>query len=115
MIGQIPKSAKGLYQVEHGTAHRTANAAEQQLTIMELHRCMGHISVDVVKHLVVNVFVTGLQLVPSEDGDKTFCQSCVTAKLKHRPVPKECEGEHVSEYAGEVHSDLWGPAPIQSL
>lgn len=42
VIGQIPKSQRGLYCVVHDA--ESANSATETITVMELHRRMGHIS-----------------------------------------------------------------------
>ena len=47
VIGKIPKSANGRYRVTHHDGD-TAHAAQdvEELTIMELHRRMGHIALE---------------------------------------------------------------------
>ena len=76
---------------------------------------MGHIGANAAKQLVMKGFVTGIQLVPSGSDENPICDSCVAAKAKCHPVPKECEGTRSTKYSGEIHSDLWGPAPVESL
>jgi hypothetical protein len=29
-----------------------------------------------------------------------------------KPVAKAWEGEHTTDFVGEIHSDLWGLAPV---
>jgi len=36
----------------------------------------------------------------------------VYAKATRKPVAKEREGDRAKDFAAEVHSDLWGPAPV---
>ena len=43
-----------------------------------------------------------------------FCTSCVYAKATWKLVAKMREGERVDVFVREVHSDLWGPAPVES-
>ncbi|KAF8431510.1 hypothetical protein L210DRAFT_823270, partial [Boletus edulis BED1] len=102
----------GLYCVEHTAETGSANAAERRFTVMKLHCCMGHIGAEVVKQLVSKGFITGIQLVPSGSDENIICESCITAKAKRHP---EHEGSCSMEYGGEIHSDLWGPAPVKSL
>jgi hypothetical protein len=42
IIGRIPKSQRGLYHIVHDA--ESANSATETITVMELHRRMGHIS-----------------------------------------------------------------------
>jgi hypothetical protein len=109
-VGQIPKTAKGLYRVDHEP--ETANEAIEQLTLDQLHRRMGHISPDVARKLVAKGFVTGVSLNETESGNPFFCESCVYAKATRKPILKARQGERATEFGGEVHSDLWGPAPV---
>ncbi|OJA13049.1 hypothetical protein AZE42_11790, partial [Rhizopogon vesiculosus] len=37
------------------------------------------------------------------------------AKVTRKPIAKECEGERAKDFAGEVHTDLWGPTPVTTL
>ena len=81
---------------------------------MELHCHMGHISPGIAKKLVKNGLVTGVWIDDSSDG-VVFCESCVYAKATQKPVVKECEGERTIKFGREVHTDLWGPAPIATI
>ncbi|KIK84332.1 hypothetical protein PAXRUDRAFT_88052, partial [Paxillus rubicundulus Ve08.2h10] len=81
------------------------------ITVMELHRRMGHIAPSVTSHLAENGLVSGLKFDVSAD-EPTFCESCVYAKATRKPIAKERAGERAADFAGEVHSDLWGPAPV---
>jgi hypothetical protein len=50
-VGEVPKSGKGLYKVQHEKGEE-ANIAEETLTLDMLHRCLKHISPQAVKKLV---------------------------------------------------------------
>jgi hypothetical protein len=39
----------------------------------------------------------------------------VYVKATCKPVAKVRQGEHATEFAGQVYSDLWGPAPVVTL
>jgi hypothetical protein len=112
-IGQVPKSGKGLYKVVHEDSD-SSFAATENLTVMELHHRMGHISPVIAKKLVDNGLVTGVRLDGSS-GNIVFCKSCVYAKATCKPVPKVHEGERATKFDGEIHSDLWGPAPVVTI
>ena len=85
---------------------------DEQLTLDQFHCGMGHISVGVARKLIVKGFVTGVCLEPTPSGGPHFCESCAYTKATRKPVPKIREGERVTKFGEEVHSDLWGPAPV---
>ena len=109
-VGEVPKNPHGLYCVDHEL--ESASAAEEVLTLDQLHHRLRHISPDVVKRLAQNGFITGLRLESTVTGKEFFCESCVYAKATRKPVVKAQKGERATEFGGEVHSDLWGPAPV---
>jgi hypothetical protein len=90
-------------------------AALETITLDQLHKRMGHISPKVARHMVMKGFATGVRL--ENDGPQDiFCESCIYAKATRKPVPKERqEGSRAKVFGEVVHSDLWGPAPVQSL
>jgi len=75
---------------------------------------MGHISPAVAKRLVTHGFVTGVTLNTSSD-EPVFCESCTFAKSRRQAIPKVRKGERATVFGGEVHSDVWGPAPVQTI
>ena len=87
---------------------------EEHLTLDKLHCRLGHISPDTVRKLVREKMVTGVRLEYTPFGRPFFCTSCIYAKATWKPVPKMREGERVDVFGGEVHSDIWGPAPVES-
>ena len=111
-IGEVPKSGRGLYKVQHEKDDE-AKMVEETLTLDLLHRCLGHISPKSAQKLINNGFITGLHLESSPNAD-FFCESCVYAKATRKSVPKTQEGKHAKEFSGEIHSDVWGPAPVES-
>ncbi|KZT68540.1 hypothetical protein DAEQUDRAFT_671082, partial [Daedalea quercina L-15889] len=113
-VGTIPKS-RGLYLVTHTENDGSANTATQveKVTIMDLHRRLGHIAPRAIRELVSNGRITGVTLVPSDEPE--VCEVCIRAKSTRQPVPKEREGERAEEFGEEIHSDLWGAARIATL
>jgi len=109
-LGEIPKSSRGLYK--NISEVNSANSATKTLTLYQFHRRMGHISVEMAQRLISNSLVTGIRLKTTSSGDPFFCKSCVYTKATRKPVLKVCEGEQAAEIGGEIHSDLWGPAPL---
>ena len=113
-IGQVSKNKRGLYKVEHELSIEEVNVVEEQLTLEQLHRRMGHISPIITKKLVENNFVMGVRLESTPSGDPFFCESCVYAKATRKVIPKVREGEQAKVFAGEVHSNLWGPVLVET-
>ena len=110
-MSSIPKLNCSLYKVCH--EGESANAAEDTITLEQLHCRMGHISPSITKRLVTQGFMTGVHLVSTSDTE-FFCKSCVYTKATRKSIPKTCKGEHAKKFGEEVHSDLWGPAPIET-
>ncbi len=89
VVGVVPKDDGGLYRVRH--EGDSAGAAEEVLTLDQLHRRMGHISPEVARRLVEKGFVTGIKLDKSS-GEPQFCESCIYAKATRKPVSKARRG-----------------------
>jgi len=112
-VGLIP-AQNSLYKIKHKAAVSDhALVANPALTIMELHRRMGHIAPEAAKRLITKSLVTGVSL--NSESKAKACDACTYAKMARQPVPKEREGEKSKEVSGEVHTDVWGPSPIKSL
>ena len=91
-----------------------AGVVEERLTLDSFHRRMGHISPETARKLVWDKMVTSVRLEYMPYGRPFFCTSCVYAKATQKPVAKMREGERAEVFGGEVHSDVWGPAPVES-
>jgi transposase InsO family protein len=83
------------------------------VTIEDLHKKLGHISPEVAKKMVEDNLVDGMRL----DKLSTIrsCDSCEYAKAHRKPIRKERESPRASELGEEIHSDVWGPSPIQTI
>jgi hypothetical protein len=106
LLGVIPVS-KGLYCVEHTESTHTAM---ETLTVNDLHCRMGHIRPDAVKLLVKKGIIKGIHL--DETQSICTCDSCEFAKTSCKTIKREYIAEHAMFFGNEVHSDLWGPAPV---
>jgi hypothetical protein len=53
-----------------------------------------------------------VRLELSADGTPFFCESCIHAKATRKPVTKVRGGERAKRFGDEIHSNLWGPAPV---
>jgi len=114
VVGEI-KVKGGLYRVYTSCSKDGAHAASNTeiLSINELHRRLGHISHERAKLLVNKGLVKGVELEP--DSGIAVCESCEWAKGLRKAVTKVREGERSTAVGEEVHSDLWGPAPVETI
>ena len=79
LIGKIPKSG-GVYRSPHISPVSMALAGVQQVSLEELHRCMGHIDVCAMKDLVKHGAIDGIVLT---GNIKDFeCRVCKVAKAR---------------------------------
>ena len=111
-MGEVPKNKRGLYRVEHHP--ETADVATEELTLDQFYHQMGHISPTSARKLVSQELMTGVFLDLTQPVKPFFCKSCIYAKSNRKPIVKVREGDRAMEFGGEVHTDLWGPAPIES-
>jgi len=100
-VGQIPRTPRRLYKVKH--APESANAAEL-LSVMELHRRLGHIVVASARKLVESGGVTGIDLDPS--SEERDCDTCIFARATRLPVPKTRIGPPAQHFGDEIHTDV---------
>ena len=115
IIGRIPQ-VRGLYRISDNKSPsrplHTANVADKQISINELHQRMGHVNHEDLRRMVEKGMITGISLDMSSKAE--FCESCIKAKAARKPFLKESKSKYFS-YGEKVVSDVWGPAPIKSL
>ena len=66
-----------------------------------------------MKSLVKKGLVEGIELEPN--GEASVCESCQWAKGERKSVTKVREGERHTAVGDEIHSNLWGPAPVELI
>ena len=105
----------GLYRVFGSDSRAGAHAAntKEPISINELHRQLGHVSHDRARLLVIKGLVKGIEL--EADGKVVICESCEWAKGQRKSVTKVREGDRQTAVGDEIHSNLWGPAPVESI
>ena len=89
-----------------------ANLMEKTLMLMEAHRLFRHVNVKAVQHAITSGKVTGIKL--DETTQPEFCKACMQAKLHCKPFPKKTKN-HMKKFGKQIHSDLWGPAMVESI
>ena len=110
VVGTVPTNNNGLYRVEHVCA---ASPVNKVVDIPTLHRRMGHVAADTIHALVRTGAIQGISLI--DNGQPLYCELCEYAKATCKVIKKEREGVQASTFGEEIHSDLWGPSPLQTL
>ena len=83
------------------------------MTIDELHRRLGHVSHDSIRHLIAKGLVEGVEL--DLESKPTFCSSCEWGKGHRKAITKIREDGDATAVGEEVHSDIWGPASVETI
>jgi hypothetical protein len=109
VIRKIPHSANGLFKVEHQV---TAVSVEEHVSILTLHCRLGHISPGTIHSLICHNVIKGVKIT---DDDFTSCDSCNYTKTTCKPIKVEHAAVLAMTFREEVHSDMWGPSPLNSL
>ena len=109
-VGSINASKNGLYKVDHAYL---VTAPEERVDLGTLHRRLAHIAPAAIRKMVEGGAVEGIKLV--DDGSTLICDACEQAKATRKEIKKEREAPLADAFGTEVHSDLWGPAPVPSM
>ena len=101
-IGRIPQYY-GLSHIDKGiSAHITTYTGVGVHTLDELYQKMGHISQAIIKHLVEQKIILGLEL--DTKSEPTFCTGCEKARPTRKPILKE-RIDYISHTLGDkIHS-----------
>jgi hypothetical protein len=112
VVGRIPATVNGLYKIEHSHVS-AATIVQERVSILTLHKRLGHISLEYIRALLRNNAVQGLQVI--DEGSPYLCDSCEYAKTTRKHINKERQAPKAKNFGDEIHSDVWGPSPILSL
>ena len=114
LLAEIPKG-NGLYRTYTPHSESAAYAAKvsEVLTIDELHRRLGHVGHDAARLLVEEGLVKGVEL--DTESKPSFCHSCEWGKGHRKAVQRIREDERAAAVGEEIHSDVWGPAPVETI
>jgi transposase InsO family protein len=114
LFAQILKRG-GLYRNYSPAPDRAGYAvkAKEVLSIDEVHQRLGHIGHEHLRQLIKRGLVTGIEL--DEESKPTFCESCEWGKKHRKPIQKVWEDPKPKAVGEEVHSDLWGKAPVKTI
>jgi transposase InsO family protein len=108
-IARIARTPRGLYRVSH---EGESGYAVEVVSVMELHRRMGHIAPASARKLITNGLVTGIALDPNSREE--HCEACIYARATREPVPKLRVSKQASQFGDEIHTDVSGPAEVNT-
>jgi hypothetical protein len=115
-IGIIP-FAHGVYCVEAPQPELRAYSADDAplvATPEELHRLLSHIPIEAARTLVRNKFIEGIELDETGPTPPKDCESCLHGRMTRKPISKPAEREAKGEVGDEIHTDVWGPASVET-
>jgi GAG-pre-integrase domain len=90
-----------------------AGATTKTVKLSELHKRLSHISIDTIHSLIKNNVIGGIKL--TNDLDEFACDSCKYGKATRKVIQKEWVAPFASSFGDEIHMDVWGPSPTNSL
>jgi len=73
---------------------------------------MGHILSDITKKLIIDRFITGLQLITTNSNDLFFYKACIYTKSTQKPIPKIHKEKQAEDFGNKIYSNLWGPISV---
>ncbi|KAJ7220082.1 hypothetical protein GGX14DRAFT_309439, partial [Mycena pura] len=121
-IGKIP-SAHGVFCVENPLPEPmpppplqaySAEVGPLVATPDELHWLLGHLPEEAARKLVRNGIVDGLELDETVPTSEKECESCLHGRMTRKAISKSSEREATGAVGDEVHTDVWGPASIET-
>ena len=107
LVGQVRRTPHRLYKVTHSP--ESANVVEP-LSLMELHRRLGHIAVASTRKLVDSGAIVGVSLDPN--SEEMACDACVYARATRLPIASARITTPTQNFGDEIHTDIWGPLCI---
>ena len=105
LIANVARNASCLYKYK---CSLESTHTVELLSVMELHRHLGHISIASTRKLMENGAIKGIKLDP--DAPKTDCKACIFMCATCIPVPKPCISVLALNLGDKIHTDVWGPA-----
>ena len=112
-LGEVPLN-KGLYCVKSPRRIFAGLAkVSDPLRMAKVHARLGHIAPTAIRTMLKDGTITGISL-DEDHSTMGACDSCEYAKASRKPIGKERDPPLCKELGDEVHTDLWGPSPVQT-
>src|SRR6202034_520362 len=112
---------KGADQLYHLDTPRQSKESSYSVTqspmskLEQLHYSLGHLNYQAIKAMVCKGLIKGITLSKKELSiTPPMCAACAKGKATRASFPAAKSG-HADKVLGLVHSDLWGPAPVQTI
>ena len=103
-LRQVMRTPCKLYHVNY--VSESVNAVEV-LTLIELHRHLGHIATSSARKLVESGAITGVKLDSS--SKESPCNACIFSHTTRHAIPKVHISPPAQNFGDKVHTDVWGP------
>ena len=107
----------GLYVIKPGCTQNTLYAGlankTRPLSIEEIHMWLGHIAPSSIREMLKDEAIVSVTLNSTHPIMGT-CDTCKYAKLTCKPIGKIREPLRYGKLGDEIHTDLWGPSPVQT-
>ena len=103
-LRQVMRTPRKLYHVNH--VSESVNTVEV-LTLIELHRCLGHIATSSTQKLVESGAITGVKLDFS--SKESPCNACIFSCATQHAIPKVHVSPPAQNFGDKVHTNVWGP------
>jgi hypothetical protein len=87
-------------------------ASVTKLSLLELHRRMGHAHAAELRRMVSSGIVTGIEL---SETDMPTCETCIASKHAETSFPSKRSSPPATRYGELVHCDVWGPASTKTF
>ena len=108
----IPRK-RGLYSLDFINGSDLAMLSKTTVSLFEFHCRIGHVSQEYLRKMILDKRISGIDL--DTTSIPQFCDVCVHAKMTRTPIPKEQAGPEATNIGDVLHTDVWGPAPMESI
>src|ERR1700677_4671933 len=112
------KGANRLYHLDtpHQSKETSYHLTQSPMSKLEqLHYSLGHLNYQAIKAMVQKGLIMGIKLLTKElNITPPICPACALGKATCASFPP-FKSEHANTVLGLIHSDLWGPAPVQTI
>ena len=106
-VGKVLCNPRHLYKVKRSLE---STYAAKDMSVMELHRRLGHISIATTRKLVVSRAIRRIKLDPDAPEVDSDCEACIIACATCLPMRKPHISTPAKNFRDEVHTDVWGPS-----
>jgi len=111
-LGEVLVSGN-LYRMKHKpTSFGAAMSGPKTLTMEEMHQRLAHLTPSTIREMLDKGMIEGVKLDPN-NSSMGQCESCEYAKATRKPIGKEHDPKRCEKLGNKVHTDLWGPSPVQ--